>query len=292
MHKAGFVNILGNPNVGKSTLMNALLGEQLSITTPKAQTTRHRVMGLLNSEDYQVVFSDTPGIIQPAYALQEDMMQFVTSSFDDADVFLLMVEPKPVELKDQRVLEKLQRTQTPILLLINKVDTLNQPALDKLVDFWEERLPRAEIFPISALHRFGTEPLLQRVLSLLPESPPYYPKDDISAQNERFFVAEMIREQILLLFEQEVPYAAQVEVEEFKDTDTLLRIRAIINVERSSQRAIMLGHQGKNIKRLGQRARERMEKFFGKKIFLDLHIKVRKDWRKDTDALKRWGYRQ
>ena len=292
MHKAGFVNIIGNPNVGKSTLMNALLGEQLSITTPKAQTTRHRITGILNHDDYQVVFSDTPGIIQPAYAMQEGMMEAVSTTFDDADVFILMAEPEMKELKDPAFLEKLKGIEVPLLVLINKIDQLDQKKLEDLVDFWKERLPKSEIYPISALHKFNTDRVLERIIELLPESPPYYPKDELSDRNERFFVSEMIREAILNNYDKEIPYAVEVNVEEFKEDDGIIRIRANIYVERDTQKGIIIGKGGKMIRKTGTEARQKMEEFFKKKIFVDLFVKVRKEWRKDEQWLKRWGYRR
>ncbi len=291
MHKAGYVNIVGNPNVGKSTLMNAFLGENLSITTPKAQTTRHRILGLLNGDDYQVVFSDTPGIIQPGYALQESMMDFVNSTFEDADIFLMLTEANEKVLKDSRFIEKLQKTDTPVLLLVNKIDLTNQEDLEKVVAFWKEQLPKAEIYPISALNNFNTEVVMDRILELLPESPPYFSKDELSDKDERFFVSEMVREQILKIYDKEIPYAVQVEAEEFKEEDNIIRIRAIIYVERDTQKGIIIGHQGKMIKRTGTDARKRMEEFFKKKVFLELFVKVRKNWRSNDDQLKRFGYK-
>ncbi len=291
MHKSGYVNIIGNPNVGKSTLMNAFLGENLSITTPKAQTTRHRILGLLNGDDYQVVFSDTPGIIQPGYALQESMMDFVSSTFEDADIFLMLTEPNEKVLKDSRFIERLQKTDTPVLLLINKIDLTNQQELEKVVDFWKEQLPKAEIYPISALNNFNTEVVMDRIMELLPESPPYFSKDELSDKDERFFVSEMIREQILKIYDKEIPYAVQVEAEEFKEEDNIIRIRAVIYVERDTQKGIVIGHQGKMIKRTGMEARKRMEEFFKKKVFLDLFVKVKKNWRSSDDQLKRFGYK-
>ncbi len=291
MHKAGYVNIVGNPNVGKSTLMNAFLGENLSITTPKAQTTRHRILGLLNGEDYQVVFSDTPGIIQPGYALQESMMDFVNSTFEDADVFLMLTEANEKVLKDSRFIEKLQKTDIPVLLLVNKIDLTNQADLEKVVAFWKEQLPKAEIHPISALNNFNTEVVLDRILELLPESPPYFSKEELSDKDERFFVSEMVREQILKIYDKEIPYAVQVEAEEFKEEENIIRIRAIIYVERDTQKGIVIGHQGKMIKRTGTDARKRMEEFFKKKVFLELFVKVRKNWRSNEDQLKRFGYK-
>ncbi len=292
MHKAGYVNIIGNPNVGKSTLMNALLGEQLSITTPKAQTTRHRIMGLLNHDDYQVVFSDTPGIIQPAYAMQEGMMEAVSTTFEDADIFILMAEPEMKELKDPAFLDKLKNVEVPLLLLINKIDQLDQKKLEELVDFWKIRLPNAEILPVSALHQFNTDRILDRILELLPESPPYFPKEELSDRSERFFVSEMIREAILNNYDKEIPYAVEVDVEEFKEVEKIIRIRANIFVERDTQKGIIIGHGGKMIRKTGTEARKKMEDFFNKKVFLDLFVKVRKDWRKDENWLKKWGYKR
>lgn len=292
MHKSGFVNILGNPNVGKSTLLNSFLGKDLSITTPKAQTTRHRILGLLNDENYQVVFSDTPGIIQPAYALQESMMGFVNEAFEDADIFLLMVEPEKKVLKDERFLERLQKSELPIMVLINKIDTIDQQKLEELVHFWAELLPKAEIHPISALTQFNTENVLDRILELLPESPAFFSKEELSDRHERFFVEEMVREAILNNYSKEIPYSTEVEVEEFKEEEQIIRIRANIFVERDSQKGILIGHQGKKLKFTGRDARLKMEEFFGKKIFLDLYIKVRKNWRQDERELKRFGYRR
>lgn len=291
MHKSGYVNIIGNPNVGKSTLMNSFLGEDLSITTPKAQTTRHRILGLLNSEDYQIVFSDTPGIIKPGYALQEHMMDFVESTFEDADVFLFLTEPNEKPLKDDRFLKKLQGAKVPVLLIINKIDLTEQAELEKVVAHWQELLPSAEIYPVSALNNFNTDVLLDRILELLPEAPAYFSKDDLSDKDERFFVSEMVREAILKNYKKEIPYAVQVEVEEFKEEETIIRIRSTIYVERDTQKGILIGHQGNMIKRMGTDARKRMEGFFKKKVFLDLFVKVRKNWRQNEDQLRRFGYR-
>lgn len=291
MHKSGYVNIIGNPNVGKSTLMNSFLGEDLSITTPKAQTTRHRILGLLNSEDYQIVFSDTPGIIKPGYALQEHMMDFVESTFEDADVFLFLTEPNEKPVKDDRFLKKLQGAKVPVLLIINKIDLTEQAELEKVVAHWQELLPSAEIYPVSALNNFNTEVLLDRILELLPEAPAYFSKDDLSDKDERFFVSEMVREAILKNYKKEIPYAVQVEVEEFKEEETIIRIRSTIYVERDTQKGILIGHQGNMIKRMGTDARKRMEGFFKKKVFLDLFVKVRKNWRQNEDQLRRFGYR-
>lgn len=291
MHRAGYVNIIGNPNVGKSTLLNALLGEQLSITTPKAQTTRHRILGLLNGEDYQIVFSDTPGIIQPAYALQERMMDFVHATFEDADVFLYLVEPGIRSLKDERVYQKLKTVKEPVFIILNKIDTIDQEKLEEEVNFWHSEFPAAAILPMSALKNFNTDMLLNRLKELLPESPPYYDKDDLSDRNERFFVEEMVREQILLNYSKEIPYAVEVEVEEFKEEESIIRIRANIYTERNTQKGILVGAGGKMIKKTGTGARKKMEAFFKKKVFLDLFVKVRKDWRSNDRDLNRFGYR-
>lgn len=291
-HRAGYVNIIGNPNVGKSTLLNALLGEQLSITTPKAQTTRHRILGMLNGDDYQIVFSDTPGIIKPAYALQESMMDFVMSSFEDADVFLYLVEPGIRNLKDEQVYQKLKSVKEPVFIILNKIDKIDQEKLEEEVSFWHQEFPNSEILPISALQSFNVEVLLNRLKELLPFSPPYFNKEDLSDRNERFFVEEMIREQILLNYSKEIPYAVEVEVEEFKEEDKIIRIRANIYTERNTQKGIIVGAKGSMIKKTGTAARLKMEKFFKKKIFLDLFVKVRKDWRSKEQELKRFGYKR
>jgi GTP-binding protein Era len=289
-HKAGFVNIIGNPNVGKSTLMNALVGERLSIITNKAQTTRHRIFGILNHEDYQIVFSDTPGIIQPAYALQESMMKFVSSAFEDADVFVYLVEPKDHNLKDEKFLIRLQETKTPVLLVINKIDTLDQDALEVENEFWTEKLPNAEVVPISALNKFNTDYLLKRFVELIPVSPAYYDKDAITDKPERFFVSEIVREKILLNYKKEIPYSVEVVVEEFKEEEDIIRIRVNIFVARESQKGIIIGHQGKMLKKVGTEARKDLETFFQKKVFIENFVKVNKDWRSDNSKLKRFGY--
>ncbi len=291
-HRAGYVNIIGNPNVGKSTLLNALLGEQLSIATPKAQTTRHRILGMLNGEDYQIVFSDTPGIIKPAYALQESMMDFVHSSFEDADVFLYLVEPGIRNLKDEQVYQRLKELKEPVFIILNKIDKIDQGKLEEEVAFWHEEFPKAEILPISALQDFNVDVLLERLKELLPLSPPYYDKEHLSDRNERFFVEEMIREQILLNYSKEIPYAVEVEVEEFKEEESIIRIRANIYTERNTQKGILVGAKGSMIKKTGTGARKKMEQFFNKKIFLDLFVKVRKDWRSNENELKRFGYKR
>ena len=290
-HKSGFVNIIGNPNVGKSTFLNAVVGEELAITTPKAQTTRHRILGIVNGKDYQVVFSDTPGIIKPAYEMQEAMMDFVKESFDDADILLYMIEAGEKDLKNEEFLIKINQTDVPVLLLINKVDKTEQAELEKMIQHWQEKVPKAEIFPISALHRFGIEQVFGRILELLPESPPYFSKDQLTDKSERFIVNEKIREKILKHYKKEIPYSVEVETEEFITENNRIRIRSIIYVERDSQKGIIIGHKGAGLKRIGTEARKDLEKFFGKKIFLELYVKVNKDWRKKAEQLRRFGYK-
>jgi len=290
-HKAGFVNIIGNPNVGKSTFLNAVVGEELAITTPKAQTTRHRILGIVNGNDYQVIFSDSPGIINPAYELQESMMDFVKESFEDADVLLYMVEAGEKDLKNEAFFKKITNADVPVLLLINKVDTTNQEDLEKMIKYWEEKVPNAEIFPVSALHRFGINQVFNRILELLPESPSYFDKDQLTDKTERFIVNEKIREKILKHYKKEIPYSVEVETEEFIESEDKIRIRAIIYVERDSQKGIIIGHKGAGLKRIGSEARKDLEKFFGKKIYLELYVKVNKDWRKKAEQLRRFGYK-
>ncbi len=290
-HKAGFVNIIGNPNVGKSTFLNAVVGEDLAITTPKAQTTRHRILGIVNGDDYQVVFSDTPGIIKPAYEMQEAMMDFVKESFEDADILIYMVEAGEKDLKNEAFFDKIAKSKVPVLLLINKVDQTDQEKLEEMIKYWQEKVPNAEIFPISALHGFGVNQVLNRILELLPESPPYFSKDQLTDKTERFIVNEKIREKILKHYKKEIPYSVEVETEEFKDEGDRIRIRSIIYVERESQKGILIGHKGAGLKRIGTEARKDLEKFFGKKIYLELYVKVNKDWRKKADQLRRFGYK-
>lgn len=289
-HKAGFVNIVGNPNVGKSTLMNALVGERLSIITPKAQTTRHRIFGILNHDDYQIVFSDTPGVLEPAYALQESMMQFVSSAFEDADIFLYMVEIGERKLKNDRFYEALRKTKTPVFIVLNKVDTANQEKLETEVQYWSSEFPNAEIVPISALEKFNTQYLLDRILEILPESPPYFGKDQLTDKTERFFVSEIIRERILENYKKEVPYSVEVAVETFKEEEDIIRIQSIIYVARESQKGIIIGHKGAALKKVGTEARKKMEEFFQKKVYLEMFVKVDKDWRDDSKRLKKFGY--
>ena len=270
--------------------MNALVGERLSIITSKAQTTRHRILGFVNDEEYQMVFSDTPGIIDPAYKLQESMMDFVRSAFEDADVLVYMVELGEKELKDAQFFEKLQKSSTPLLLLINKIDKGDQQSLDEAVAHWKERLPRAEIYPISALERFGVDQVMDRIKALLPLGPAYYPKDQLTDKTERFVVSEVIREKILLYYDKEIPYAVEIQVESFKESDDIIRIGAVILVERDTQKGILIGHQGKGLKRVGTEARKDLEQFFAKKIHLEMHVKVSKNWRSDENKLRRFGY--
>ena len=290
MHKAGFVNIIGNPNVGKSTLMNAFVGEKLSIITSKAQTTRHRIFGIVSGDDFQVVFSDTPGIIKPSYALQASMMDFVKSAFEDADILIYMVEIGEKELKDEVFFNRINKLDVPVLLLINKVDTSVQSTLEEQVAYWKEKVPRAEIFPISALRNFQTEVVFNRIIELLPESPAFFPKDQLTDKPERFFVNEIIREKILLHYKKEIPYSVEVETESFADSETIIHIRAVIMVERESQKGIIIGHKGEALKRVGVEARTDLEKFFGKQIHLELFVKVNKDWRSNARQLRRFGY--
>jgi len=290
MHKAGFVNIIGNPNVGKSTLMNAFVGEKLSIITSKAQTTRHRIFGIVSGDDFQVVFSDTPGIIKPSYALQASMMDFVKSAFEDADILIYMVEIGEKELKDEVFFNRINKLEVPVLLLINKVDTSDQSTLEEQVTYWKEKVPRAEIFPISALRNFQTEVVFNRIIELLPESPAFFPKDQLTDKPERFFVNEIIREKILLHYKKEIPYSVEVETESFADSETIIHIRSVIMVERESQKGIIIGHKGEALKRVGVEARTDLEKFFGKQIHLDLFVKVNKDWRSNARQLRRFGY--
>ncbi len=289
-HKSGFVNIIGNPNVGKSTIMNQMVGEKLSIITPKAQTTRHRILGIVNSDDYQIIYSDTPGILKPNYKLQEKMMRFVGSAFEDADIILYLTDVVEKMDKNQQYIDKLSHTNVPVLLLINKIDLSNQSELEILVDKWKTILPEAEIVPVSAVNNFNLDQVFKRIMELLPEGPAYYPKDSLTDKPERFFVSEIIREKILNNYQKEIPYSVEVEVEEFKETEKLLRINATINVIRPSQKGIIIGHKGQALKKTGTEAREDIEDFFGKKVFLELFVKVSKDWRDKERNLKDFGY--
>jgi len=290
-HKSGFVNIIGNPNVGKSTLLNALIGERLAIINRKAQTTRHRIFGIYNDPDFQVVFSDTPGLIEPAYKMQESMMAFVREAMQDADVFLLVVELGERKLKDESVLEKLKVSEVPVYLVINKIDLGDQGKLEEEVVFWKETVPNAKyVFPISAKEKFNINELFAAIKEELPEGPAWYPKDQFTDKNERFIVSEVIRERILTHFKQEIPYSVQVEVEAFKEERDIIRIRAIIYVARDSQKNIIIGSGGRMIKRIGTEARKELERFYQKKIHLETFVKVDKDWRDDERKLKKYGY--
>ncbi len=289
-HKAGFVNIIGNPNVGKSTLMNAFVGERLSIITSKAQTTRHRILGIVNGEDFQVILSDTPGIIKPAYELQESMMEFVRSAFEDADVLLYLVELGEKELKDEAFFQKIKETDIPVLLLINKIDKGNEELLTESLELWQKKVPNAEIFAISALRNFGVTEVFKRIIELLPESPPFYPKDQLTDKPERFFVNEIIREKILIHYKKEIPYSVEIDTEEFHEDEDIIRIRSVIMVERDSQKGILIGHKGAGLKRVGIEARKDLEAFFGKQVHLVTYVKVNKNWRSNTKQLKRFGY--
>jgi GTP-binding protein Era len=291
-HKSGFVNIIGNPNVGKSTLMNAFVGERLSIITSKAQTTRHRILGIVNGDDFQVILSDTPGIIKPAYEMQKSMMDFVKSAFEDADVLIYMVEIGEKELKDEDFFAKIIHSKIPVLLLLNKIDKSNQEQLEEQIALWKDKVPNAEIYPISALENFNIKEVFARILELLPVSPPYYPKDALTDKPERFFVNETIREKILLNYDKEIPYAVEIETEEFLEDEKIIRIRSVIMVERDTQKGIIIGHKGGALKNVGMQSREDLEKFFGKQIHIELYVKVNKDWRSNAYQLRRFGYNQ
>lgn len=292
MHRAGFVNIVGNPNVGKSTLMNLLVGERISIATFKAQTTRHRIMGILNTEEMQIVFSDTPGVLKPSSKLQEQMLQFSESALQDADVLLYVTDMVETPDKNQDFLDHVAKMKCPVIVLINKIDLSNQEALVKKVDEWHAALPQAEIMPISALNKFGVDRVLARIKELLPESPAYFDKDQWTDKPARFFVTEIIREKILLYYNKEIPYSVEVVVESFKETDRNIHINAVIYVERESQKGIIIGHKGVALKRMSTEARRSLERFFGKSIYLETFVKVDKDWRNSDRAMKLYGYQQ
>ena len=289
-HKSGFVNIIGSPNVGKSTLMNQLVGEKLSIITSKMQTTRHRIMGMVNEDDYQIVFSDTPGIINPAYRLHQNMMKFVSEALKDADVVLMVTDIYEDPNKMEERLVQINNIKVPTLLLLNKIDLSNQKALEGIVRQWKLKLPNAQILPISALHKMSINFILPKILEWLPENPPYFDKDQLTNKSMRFFVSEIIREKILLIYQKEVPYSCEVVVEEYKDEEKIVKIRANIMVSRTSQKSIVIGHQGKKIKKLGTEARIDIESFISKKVYLDLFVKVDKDWRDKEGKLKKYGY--
>lgn len=290
MHKAGFVNIVGNPNVGKSTLMNQLVGERISIATFKSQTTRHRIMGIVNTDDMQIVFSDTPGVLQPNYKMQEYMLAFSESALADADILLYVTDVVETPEKNIDFLEKVRKMTIPVILLINKIDQSNQKTLDQLVEKWHGILPNAEILPISASNKFGIDILLNRIQELLPDSPPYFGKDQFTDKPAKFFVSEIFREKILLFYDKEIPYSVEVKVDSFKETEQQIHIHAVIYVERDSQKGIIIGHQGMALKKVSTEARKALEKFFGKKIYLETFVKVDKNWRNSTRELNSFGY--
>ncbi|MCK9163243.1 MAG: GTPase Era [Bacteroidales bacterium] len=289
MHKAGFVNIIGNPNVGKSTLMNALVGEKLSIITSKSQTTRHRIMGLFNGDDFQIVYSDTPGIVNPHYKLHESMMHFVNLALQDADLFLLVTEVGET-LKNHDTLDKVINSDIPVILLINKIDLSNQEEVEEKVEYWHNEIPRAIIIPTSATENFNLDLVFNKILELLPENPPYFPKDELTDKSMRFFVSEIIREKILMYYQKEIPYSCEVIVESFKEENNINKISTLIYVERDSQKGIMIGHKGSMLKKVGTEARKDIEEFTNKKCFLEIHVKVLKDWRNNENSLRRFGY--
>jgi GTP-binding protein Era len=290
-HKAGFVNIIGNPNVGKSTLMNKLVGEKISIITSKSQTTRHRIKGIVNTDDYQIVYSDTPGVLKPTYKLQESMLNFSTSALVDADIILYVTDVVESIEKNKEFLSKVQRSSAPVLLVLNKIDLTDQIKLEELFAAWKNLLPQAEIFPMSAKENFNVDNLFNRIVELLPEGEPFFPKDDLTDLPARFFVNEIIREKILLNYEKEIPYSVEVQVEEFKEDNNIIHIGAVVYVERESQKGIIIGHQGKALKKIGTEARKDIEAFFDKKVFLRLYVKLSKDWRNKENNLKGFGYK-
>ena len=289
-HKSGFVNIIGNPNVGKSTLMNSLIGQDLSIITSKAQTTRHRIKGILSNENYQIVFSDTPGVIKPAYKLQESMMQYVKSAFQDADVIMYVVEIGEKGLKDNDIFEKIQQLKIPLIILLNKIDLVSQEKVLEEIENWTSKFSTAKVLPISALNGFNINEVIELILEVLPQSPAYYSKDDVTDKSERFFIEEIIREKILKHYKKEVPYSVEISVEEFFEEEEIIKIRAIIYVLRESQKGIIIGHKGLGLKRIGTESRKDIEKMLGKKVFLKTPIKVKKDWRDNSYQLKKFGY--
>ncbi|MCX6261848.1 MAG: GTPase Era [Bacteroidia bacterium] len=290
-HRSGFVNILGNPNVGKSTIMNALVGEKLSIITSKAQTTRHRIKGIVNGDDFQIVYSDTPGILKPRYKLQESMMTFVNIALTDADIILYVTDVTEKTEDETGYTAKIRESGIPVIVAINKIDLSNQQDLERIAGIWEKKFPGSPVIPVSALKRFNLDTLLNAVTSKLPEGAPYFPKDQLTDKYERFFASEIIREKILMNYQKEIPYSAEVEIESFKEEENIIRIRALIHVTRDSQKGIVIGHKGEKLKKTGTEARLDMEEFFGKKVFLELYVKVTKDWRDKPQELKRFGYR-
>jgi GTP-binding protein Era len=290
-HRSGFVNILGNPNVGKSTIMNALVGEKLSIISPKAQTTRHRIMGIVNGDDFQIVYSDTPGILKPRYKLQETMMQSVDSAICDADLILYITDVTEVTADQGEYIDKISESGIPVIIAINKIDLTRQDDLEKIVESWHAAFPQSPVIPLSALKKFNLDSLLNAILDKLPEGPPYFPKDQLTDKYERFFASEIVREKILFHYRKEIPYSVEIEIESFSEEKNIIRIRALIHVARDSQKGIIIGHKGNMLKRIGTEARKDMEDFFRKKIFLELYVKVTKDWRDKPTVLKRFGYR-
>ena len=290
-HRAGFVNIIGNPNVGKSTIMNALVGEKLSIITSKAQTTRHRIMGIVNGDDFQIVYSDTPGIINPKYKLQEAMMSFVKIALSDADVILYVTDVREDPSSEKEFRDRIKAAATPMIIAVNKIDLSNQEELEKITTAWMGSFPESPVIPVSGLKKFNLETLLNAILSRLPESEPYFPKDQLTDRYERFFASEILREKILVNYRKEVPYSVEVEIESFTEEDKIIKIRALIHVARDSQKGILIGHRGSMLKKVGTEARKDMEGFFGKKVFLELYVRVTKDWRDKPAMLKRFGYR-
>ncbi len=289
-HRSGFVNILGNPNVGKSTIMNALVGEKLSIITSKAQTTRHRIMGIVNGEDFQIVYSDTPGILKPKYKLQETMMSFVNTALSDADMIIYVTDVTERNAFEGEYIDRIKESGIPVVIAVNKIDITNQDELEKIVEPWVQAFPGSPVIPVSAIEKFNLDALLNAILQRLPEGPPFFPKDQLTDKYERFFASEIIREKILLNYKKEIPYSVEVEIESFKDEKKLISIRAIIHVVRDSQKGIIIGHKGSMLKKVGTEARHDMEDFFGKSVFLELYVKVSKDWRDKPLSLKRFGY--
>jgi len=290
-HRSGFVNILGNPNVGKSTIMNVLVGEKLSIISPKAQTTRHRIMGIVNGENFQIVYSDTPGILKPRYKLQETMMHSVNSALTDADLILYITDVTEHTAEESEYIDKIKESGIPVIIAVNKIDLTNQDDLEKIVELWHAAFPLSPVIPLSALNNFNLDALLNSILEKLPDGPPYFPKDQLTDKYERFFASEIIREKILIHYKKEIPYSVEIEIESFTEETKIIRIRALIHVTRDSQKGIIIGHNGNMLKRVGTEARKDMEDFFRKKIFLELYVKVTKDWRDKPAALKRFGYR-
>ena len=291
-HKSGFINIIGNPNVGKSTLSNIMVGKKLSIISHKSQTTRHRILGIVNDDNYQMIFSDTPGILKPAHKLHESMMDSIKMTFEDADIIMYVVEYKDYDLRNSKLINKIKSSKVPLLLIINKIDSIDQQKLDNEIEYWNKVLPNAEIWPISAIENFNVNELKNRIIDILPIGPAYFPKDQLSDKPERFFVNEIIREKILINFKKEIPYSVEVVTESFEEELKIIKIRSIIMVERNSQKGIIIGHKGEAIKKIGTQSRIDIESFFNKKVFLDLQVKVNKNWRSSDNELKRFGYNQ